>query len=194
MAETYHGADARRKVEENLGRPLTPLERRIVDVEGYVPGTYRDTVRSKEHPIGVLTGGVGQTGEWIAKGFPAALEHHVQRARGRATTFDTLPEYLQNELVQSEYRGDLALKSGKTSKAVKLLDKGEYAAAADEFLRHAEYLKPETSRGIKDRLEATSNAMRRYGDELSQRQAKVDKQYVNEYFRAPQSLNPEDYT
>jgi GH24 family phage-related lysozyme (muramidase) len=190
-SKTYHGNAAVRQVRKNLGRDLTNLEKRIVMIEGYVAGEYRDTVRSKKHPKGVRTSGVGQTGDWIEKGFPAALEHHVQRAKKRVTNYDNLPEYMQNELVQSEYRGDLALKSGRTSKAVNLFNKGEYSEAADEFLRHDEYLNPDTSSGIKERLKATSDAMRRYGkEELTLSAA---KQFTDWPSEPPMSLHSKDY-
>ena len=68
--KVFHGADAVAKVSENLGRPLTFAEQRVVEEEGYVATPYLDTK-------GVLTQGVGQTGEWIEKGFEAAFQHHV---------------------------------------------------------------------------------------------------------------------
>ena len=69
--DVYHGADAITKVSENLGRPLTYAEQRVVAEEGYRATPYLDTK-------GVTTQGVGQTGEWIEKGFDAASQKNEE--------------------------------------------------------------------------------------------------------------------
>ena len=152
--ETLYGNRAVARVEKDLGRELTRAEQRVVVEEGYVDGTYKDTK-------GILTGGVGQTGEWIEKGFEASFKHHVDRAKKRLPEFDKYPQYLQAELLQSEYRGDLGL----SPTAMKHLKGGKYDAAAEEFLNSDEYRNPKTSTGIQARMRATSRAMRRYGSE-----------------------------
>ena len=156
MPKILHGKQAVAAVERNLARQLTRTERRVVQEEGYSKDAYRDTKQ-------VLTQGVGQTGRWIERGFEKALEHHVQRAKRRVPNYDELPEYLQAELTQSEYRGDL----GGSPTAVRLFNEGKHFKAADEFLDHAEYKDPKTSPGIKKRIKATSDAMREYGREMA---------------------------
>jgi len=154
----YVGDKAVRMVSRMLRRPLTLAEGRVVMEEGYVDGTYRDTVRTPTHPIGVLTGGVGQTGKWIAKGFEAAFEEHVRRAKTRIPNLSNLPEGLQAELIQSEYRGSL----GQSKDTVDYINEGKYREAAKEYLDNEEYKKPSTSKGIKRRMEALANSLKLY--------------------------------
>lgn len=154
MATIRHGKEAIAEVTKLLDRELTLAERRVVEEEGYVPVPYEDSK-------GITTAGVGQTGRWITLGFEAAFKHHVWRCRNRIVLFDHLPEYLQAELVQSEYRGDL----GGSPKAMYLFNAGKYYMAADEFLDHAEFLDPFTPRGIRIRILRTAAAIVRYADE-----------------------------
>jgi len=151
--DVYYGSDAIAKVSENLGRPLTFSEQRVVEEEGYVATPYTDTK-------GIITQGVGQTGEWIDKGFEAAFQHHVERARSRVTSFDSLPESLQAELVQGEYRGDL----GGSPNFLRLLNAGEYDLAADEFLNNKDYRDSLGSgTGVHKRMKRLSDAVREQG-------------------------------
>ena len=126
--KVYHGAQAVEQVSQNLGRPLTYAEQRVVEEEGYVATPYLDTK-------GILTQGVGQTGEWIEKGFEAAFQHHVERTERRIPNLQELPDTLQAELIQAEYRGDL----GQSPTFLKLFNQGFYHTAAEEFLDHKEY-------------------------------------------------------
>jgi len=117
-------------------------------LEGYATEIYPDTKN-------IPTAGVGQTGRWLHATFKSAYQHHVERDRGRLPAFDSYPEYLQAELMQCEYRGDLGL----SPKAMGYLRDGRYQAAAVEFLDHAEYKSPTTSPGIKKRLESLHYAL-----------------------------------
>lgn len=151
--KVYHGAQAVQKVSENLGRPLTLAEQRVVEEEGYDALPYYDTK-------GILTQGVGQTGEWIEKGFEAAFEHHVDRAINRIPNFNELPEYLQAELVQAEYRGDL----GQSPKFVDLFNQEFYNTASSEFLNHKEYdQSKQENGGVARRMEKVSAAVELFG-------------------------------
>tara|TARA_R100000541_G_scaffold13263_4_gene22150 strand:+ start:2155 stop:6885 length:4731 start_codon:yes stop_codon:yes gene_type:complete len=148
--DVYYGSDAISKVSESLGRPLTFSEQRVVEEEGYVATPYTDTK-------GITTQGVGQTGEWIEKGFEAAFQHHVERAKGRVPSFDSLPETLQAELVQGEYRGDL----GGSPNFLRLLNEGEYDLAADEFLDNKDYRDSiKSGSGVHKRMKRLSDAVR----------------------------------
>jgi hypothetical protein len=149
--QTYYGNDAVRKVEELEGRTLSPMEQRVVVEEGYVDGLYSDSK-------GIPTRGVGQTGEYADKSFSETFSAHVDRARDRITNFDSLPEYLRAELVQSEYRGGL----GKSPEAVELLNAGKPMEAAAEFLNNKEYLDPNTPDSIKQRMESVAEALKDY--------------------------------
>jgi len=154
------GNAAIKRVEQNEGRTLSPAERRVVEVEGFADKGYYDKK-------GILTYGVGQTGDWIKKSFTDSFNAHVERAENRVNQgnpkrWDKLPEYLKIEMIQSEYRGDL----GKSPKAMRLFRAGKMQEAAVMFLDSDEYRNPKTSKGVKDRMKATSNAMRKYGKSI----------------------------
>ena len=148
MSSALHGNDAVNSVMNTLGRPLTAKEQRVVMVEGYSPTMYKDGK-------GIDTIGVGQTGEWLTKTFPEALAHHEDRVRNYIPQYDSFSPLLQQELLQAEYRGDL----GYSKKARGLINEGKFEEAAVEFLDHAEFKKDDTSQGIKDRIQAVSNAL-----------------------------------
>ena len=147
MAKTLHGKDAVKKVEEQLGRPLTTIERRVVEEEGYVAGVYKDTK-------GIVTSGVGQTGKYLNKSFEETLKDHIEQTRKLVPNLDKLPEELQAELVQATYRGDLGL----SKKARELINQGKFQEASVEFLNNKEY-QTTTSPGIRKRMEKVSAAL-----------------------------------
>jgi len=122
------GPEAVAKVSALLGRPLTLIEKTVVHDEGYVDGYYLD---SKDN----LTYGVGQTGDFIDKGFVAALTAKVKKASKMVAGFENLPEDLKAEFVQSTYRGGWA----QSPKAQKLFKAGKYKEAAEEFRSHDNY-------------------------------------------------------
>lgn len=154
---TYHGKKAVAQVELAEGRPLTYIEKKIVEYEGFVNGNYKDTK-------GIDTSGVGQTGAYQDMSFDETVKAHVKRIKGptRLPQYDSYPEYLQAELLSSEYRGDLGL----SPTAMKLARAGKWEEAAVEFLDNDEYRNPETSSGIKARMRNTSIAMARYAANL----------------------------
>ena len=146
----FGGSDAIKKVEAIEGE-LTDAQKRVVELEGYVDTPYYDTK-------GIVTSGVGQTGEFIKKGFKASYKEHEDRAEDKIPSLKTLPEELQAELIQAEYRGDLGL----SPKAVRLFNSGDYIGAASEFLSNDEYLNANTPKQIKDRMKAVADAMITY--------------------------------
>jgi GH24 family phage-related lysozyme (muramidase) len=78
--------------------------------------------------------------------------------RNKIPDFDTFPADAQVAMLSSWYRGSL---SG-SSKTIKLINKGSYAAAATEFLNNEEY-KNAVARGrpgIRPRMEKTADAIR----------------------------------
>ena len=130
MAEdkVLHGKAAIAAVEKVEGK-LTPIQRHVVSLEGYSTGDYGDTK-------GVPTGGVGQVGLHKGKPFKEVFAILEEQVRDTISGYDSLPLYLQKELVQSAYRGDLGL----SPLTVKLFNEGSLLAAAKEFLRHNEYV------------------------------------------------------
>jgi LysM repeat protein len=155
----FYGADAVAKVEEFEGE-LPLAARRVVELEGFVDVPYKDQK-------GVVTAGVGQTGDFIHQSFMDSFEDHVDRAEDKIPKLRKLPEALQAELIQAEYRGDL----GQSPTFVKLFNNGQYKQAAKEFLANDEYKGHVAERdgggdtsGIIARMEAVSKAVNDYAD------------------------------
>lgn len=144
----FHGKAACDALEAKEGILLTDMERRVVMVEGYSDKPYKDTK-------GILTSGVGQTGEWLNKPFRDSFNHHADRCAARFPDWRLFPSYLKTELVQSDYRGDLGL----SPKACDHVRNGRWEVAAGEFLDNAEYKNPATPEGIKKRLRALHYAL-----------------------------------
>lgn len=150
---TYHGEDAIQKVAEREGE-LNAKQRRIVELEGFVDGEYED------HK-GIKTFGVGQTGEFMNMSFKESFDFMENQTRRLLSGYDAYPDYLQAELVQAAYRGDLQ----QSRKFRSLLNAGDYTGAAAEFLDHNEYLDNKTPMSIKRRLESVADAVARYAKE-----------------------------
>lgn len=152
LRQVRHGPAALQALEKKLGRPLTEMEAHIAMLEGYSPTTYKDHKGNK-------TTGVGATGEWANVPFDKVVQGFEDKTRQMVAGYDQFPDYLQKELVQAAYRGDL----GQSKKAVEKLNAGQYDAAAQEFLRNEEYRDKQTPMSIKKRMEAVADAMRNYG-------------------------------
>ena len=148
----FGGSNAVAKLEEIEGRELSPIESKVAFYEGYVDATYLDSK-------GIRTRGAGQTGDFMGMPFSEVVKRKEKVVRRAVEGYDILPEEVQAELVQLAYRGDLRA----SNKWVKLLNEGKYEEASKELLDHKEYLKPETSSGIKRRLEAASMAIASLG-------------------------------
>lgn len=143
-----YGEDAVKKVEELEGRKLTPAERRVVILEGFVPVPYLDSE-------GIKTIGVGQTGKFMRLPFKDSFDDHVNKIRRKIKKFDSLPEFLKIELIQSAYRGGIT----GSPNTLKLINKGQFSDAAIEFLDNAEFKAKKTKAGIKKRMLALSDAL-----------------------------------
>jgi len=158
MSTSLYGADAQAAARKLLGRELTPQEAQIVSSEGYNSGTYMDTK-------GIPTTGFGQTGEYSGIPFDQVVNTFEDKTRGLVPDYDSLPQALQLRLLDSTYRGGL---SGSPA-TVKLANSGQWNEAADEFLDNDEYrLAVESGSGVAGRMKDTSDAMRSYGESLSQ--------------------------
>ena len=152
-AKMLHGQKAVDKVEELEGE-LTPVQRRIVELEGYVPTEYEDTK-------GIVTKGVGQTGNYMDMSFKEVAEIHEDVARNLINDYDELPVELQAELAQLAYRGDLQ----QSNETIALFNKGKYEEASVELLNNKEFKSEDTPEHIKQRLRDASRAMAMYEPE-----------------------------
>lgn len=165
--KVLYGNDAINAVEKLEGRKLSPIEKRVVVLEGFVPDVYLDTK-------GIPTFGVGQTGEWVDKSFGESFDYHEDLTRKLIKGYDELPEELKAELVQATYRGDL----GGSPNTRLLFNEGKYKEAAEEFLNNNEYKAKDTPQSIKDRMFAVAQAMKNYSSESSDTDMASMNQYV----------------
>lgn len=155
----YYKGDAAVKRAEELYGPLSYSQKRIVRLEGLVDAHYLDDK-------GILTYGVGQTDKYIDSGFQAAYAAHEKSARNYIKNFDELPETLRAELVQLDYRGDLAL----SPTFRRLFNAGKYKEASAELLNHAEYKQRKQDSFFKDgvvkRLEEAQAEVMKFADAI----------------------------
>jgi len=154
------GKAAVKEVEERYNVKLSAPQKRIVELEGFVPGFYMDDAKEP-----VLTYGVGQTGEYINSGFVAAYEEHQMRAEKTFGPLSQFSEKLQGELMSLVYRGDF--KPGYNW--VRQFNEGRFEDAADTLLIHREYMdrkKANPDDGVVKRLDAASQAIREAGKDV----------------------------
>ena len=150
----YYGKKAVAKYEELYKVKLTKPQRRITEIEGFVNGYYKDYK-------GGLTYGIGQTGEYIQKGFIEGFKDKLNKVETIFGNVERLGEGLSSELIQLAYRGDVKASHDWVSK----FNTGDYTGAAAELLNHKEYqkLKSEgTINSITKRLEVASTVIGQY--------------------------------
>lgn len=147
--KTYHGKSAIKKVESMEG-PLNAIEKRVLELEAYVDGTYLDDT-------GVVTSGAGQTQGWRGKSFKASVKAHADKTKEILPKLPKLPEKVQAELVQLTYRGDVKA----SHNWVRLFNAGEYKEAAKQFRVHDEWQKRKAigEDSVTKRLEAAARAI-----------------------------------
>ena len=140
----------------NYKGPLEPGMVHLIEEEGFVPEVYEDDV-------GVKTEGVGATAENKGKNFfTEVYPKYEERAARKVKGYTTMPQDLKNAILSAVYRGDLGPKTAK------LLSKGQYAAAAEEYLDHKEYKerkKKNPDDGVVKRMERNAAVMRKYAEE-----------------------------
>ena len=145
-----YGDDAVKQVEKLEGRPLTYDEQFVVREEGFVNKPYQDTK-------GIITYGVGQTGNWINKSFSEAYEAHKEEARKLIPSFDNLSKELQAALMSAVYRGDLQ----QSPEFRKLFNAGKYKEASKEFLDNDDYrASVKSGDGVHKRMERVANIVK----------------------------------
>jgi len=145
-----YGDDAVKQVEKLEGRPLTYDEQFVVREEGFVNKPYQDTK-------GIITYGVGQTGNWINKSFSEAYEAHKEEARKLIPSFDNLSKELQAALMSAVYRGDLQ----QSPDFRKLFNAGKYKEASKEFLDNDDYrASVKSGDGVHKRMERVANIVK----------------------------------
>jgi len=158
-SELYYKGDAAVKRAEQLYGELSNAQKRVIKLEGLVDAHYLDDK-------GILTYGVGQTGKYIDSGFKSAFAEHEKSARNYIKNFDELPESLQSELIQLDYRGDLK----QSPSFRRLFNAGKYEEASQELLNHEEYKQRKQSSLFKDgvvkRLEEAQSAVENFANNI----------------------------
>jgi len=125
---SYQGQEAVTHIESLYGIKLSNAQKRVVSLEGFVQGYYKDSK-------GNLTYGVGQTGEYIQKGFYASFEEQQDRVETIFGPIGLMSEEVSTELIQLMYRGDVK----SSHRWVELFNKADYRRASLELLDHSEY-------------------------------------------------------
>ena len=151
--KVYYGSSAVERIEFIEGRTLSLAERRVVHEEGFVDGCYGDTK-------GILTCGVGQTGDYQEMSFDETFKAHEEQAKGYFKDWDTYPEDLQAELIVLAYRGDL----GYSKDTRDHITAGRWQEASKELLDNADYRASKKGNGsIAKRLEDGSRMLEKHG-------------------------------
>jgi len=119
----------------------------------------------------VLRGQQELTEEQVEQLTKHDINEHLDRARRLfrdPRRFDSLPQYLQEALLDGVYRGDIGTRA--TPKTVKLMNENNWAAAGKEYLNHRGYQNAirNNLRGIRPRMEANQRAILQYAKELGQ--------------------------
>jgi len=137
----FRGNKAVQKMEKLLDRELTPTEKKIVAKEGYVDGYYRDSIRSEKHPEGVLTRGVGQTGDYTKgkeshSGFEKAIADSTKAANKQAKAMSEKGRAIDPNFTESLVGVNFQLGSDWTTEfptAWSNLQSGDYEDAIEEI-------------------------------------------------------------
>ena len=137
----------------------------IIDKEGFMPEAKRPTKGDK------LTIGFGHT-ETVKPGqkinretgielLKQDLQKRLPEIRRAIPNFNNLPVEVQAPLIGEWFRGSLV----QSKKTRELMNKGNYAAAAKEFLKNDEYINAARRgrSGIRGRMEEAANAIRSMG-------------------------------
>jgi GH24 family phage-related lysozyme (muramidase) len=154
--------------------PVSLFQRQLMDIEndrmaGYNP---KDKLwYPHEDDKGLPTIGYGRLvkeGEDFSKGltnqeveteFIKNFNDKERVVRRIVPKYDELPTNLQNQLIQTAYRGDIK----KDHNWVKLLNEGKYDKAAEEFLDHEEYKERKSTKkdgdSVTRRMEALNAAL-----------------------------------
>ena len=138
-----------------------------------------------------LTLGYGDYGEHIKEGqtitvpeADAKLDENIRirlaKIKKAIPAFDSMPENARVDLFASWFRGGL---SG-SPKTIKLINEGNYEAASKEFLNNEEY-KNTKLKGIKDRMNQTSNIINSLVIKPQSKVTKENKKIKQRNFEPP---------
>jgi GH24 family phage-related lysozyme (muramidase) len=140
----------------------------IADREGYIP-TARIPTRGDRLTVGYgHTQGVRQgqtmTEEEARQALSDDIDSRLPEIRRAIPQFDNLTAEAQAPLISEWFRGSLV----QSRATRRLINQGRYDQAATEFLNNDEYRNAvrRNRRGIRQRMEETSNAIRNMGNSV----------------------------
>ena len=136
------------------------IERLKVE-EGFKDAAYKPVAGEKFYTIGYGHYGKDvKVGDTITKAEAEKLlekdvKKRLPKIKKTIPDFNNLSPELQVEIAQSWFRGGIA----GSPKTIKLINKGEWAEASEEFLDNEEYRDEDTLPGVKRRMEGLSLAL-----------------------------------
>ena len=105
----------------------------------------------------ILSGGMPLSDSQMQKLFDYDIKSKINLARRKVKNFDSLPKSAQNAVVDGFFRGDL---SG-SPKTLRLMNSGDFRAAAEEYLNNAEYrTSKREGTGVAPRMERNAAAFK----------------------------------
>lgn len=120
---------------------------------------YGHKITAEEEAAGTYDDGI--TEEEAIELLKIDIDDANKKVRAKIEDFDSFPFYLKMELVNSAYRG-LIQASPNT---LKLINKGDFEGAADEFTKNVDAYLDEDS-GIRPRMDRVVDALKKYAQEL----------------------------
>ena len=185
--EIQKAMPAEAEAEQNIAFPYESFINRLTQSEGSRPRAYDDGAGNLTIGIGhlitpqsrdifrqlfgnnvnyneIVSGQSELTNNQINTLARRDIDEHLDRARGIFPDLATYPGYFQEALVDSVYRGDMG------PQTTSLINNGEIAAAADEYINHAGYRSApgRGMGGIVRRMDANREAMLQYARELEE--------------------------
>ena len=128
-SDRYKAGDAAvQAIESRLGMTLPERYKDVAREEGFVVGNYYDDK-------GILTSGLGQTGQYLSQSPLKALQEKEGIASLLVDGYDNYDEKTKGALLSAVYRGDM--EAGHSW--LKSFNAGDYDKAAKQFLQHKEY-------------------------------------------------------
>lgn len=105
----------------------------------------------------ILSGRMPLSNSQMQKLFDYDIKSKINLARRKVKNFDNLPKSAQNAVVDGFFRGDL---SG-SPKTLRLMNSGDFRAAAEEYLNNAEYrTSKREGTGVAPRMERNAAAFK----------------------------------
>jgi|TARA_R100000008_G_scaffold86822_1_gene81873 GH24 family phage-related lysozyme (muramidase) len=124
-----------------------------------------------KHYSNVVRGRTPLTDKQMEQLFNIDVKQKISAARRALPAFDSYPQYLRNAIVDGFFRGDL---SGSKD-TLALMNKGDFKAAAKEYLNHAGYRKSkEEGTGVAGRMERNAAVFATFGGDIPQQPVKTD--------------------